>query len=526
MNKQAAMDYNSIHGPGASNFSSPSAHRMPTVSAAQAFQDLKSSPTRCISTGLFSLDCVLQNMDQAFTNVDSAFGGVSRGKVTEIYGPPGVGKTALCMQLAASALHAGEGVVWVDASHPVSGSRLSQVLTSHHSASSQPPNLSGLLSNITHFTAPSLAHLLALLCHPTPNNPPQSTSLIIINSFSTLITNAFPRTADAKPKTTPKKPGTFNPSARKFSILQYLISSLSKLATTRNIAIVLTSQCVSKMRSGAGAVLAPAITATAWEQGLGCRVEMMRDWGWEDEEGKAIDDVRLVRVLKAEGVVVARAKMIGVGIGEHGIYHLPLPTKLVAQATQPQDSSSSPLKRPHSSLPPHLAHHAANVNNNNNTTTNTTTNTTPLPHPPQKRKLSATDLEIPDSDLEDEDDEDYGWAELDEEELPPPPPQWQGSEDALAPPVEEEEEHGDEELLELAAAAGGPGAGAGGEQEEELEELEEEEEEEEAAAARLDRGGGGGGGDGNGDGDATRRRRRGRKRIQRDEIDDSEDELA
>ncbi|EKD19757.1 uncharacterized protein L3040_001897 [Drepanopeziza brunnea f. sp. 'multigermtubi'] len=504
------MDYNSIHGPGASNFSSPSAHRMPTVSAAQAFQDLRSSPTRCISTGLFSLDCVLQNIDQAFTDVDSAFGGVSRGKVTEIYGPPGVGKTALCMQLAASALHAGGGVVWVDASHPVSGPRLSQVLTSHHSPSSQPPTLSSLLTNLTHFTVPSLAHLLALLCHPAPNNPPQSTSLIIIDSFSTLITNAFPRNADAKPKTTPKKPGAFNPSARKFSILQHLISSLSKLATTRNIAIVLTSQCVSKMRSGAGAVLAPAITATAWEQGLGCRVKMMRDWGWEDEEGKAINDVRLVRVLKAEGVAVARAKMIGVGIGEYGIYHLPLPTKLVAQATQPQDSSSSPLKHPHSSLPPHLAHHVGNVNNNN-------TNTTPLPHPSQKRKLSATDLEIPDSDLEDEDDEDYGWAESDEEELPPPPPQWQGSEDALAPPVEEEEEHGDEELLELAAAAAAAGVG----EEEEEQGLEEGEKEvAAAAAARLDSGGG----CGDGDGDATQRRRR--KRIQRDEIDDSEDELA
>lgn len=56
-------------------------------------------------------------------------GGVSRGKVTEIYGPSGVGKTALgytskqrdmlkkltvySMQLAACALHAGERVIWV-----------------------------------------------------------------------------------------------------------------------------------------------------------------------------------------------------------------------------------------------------------------------------------------------------------------------------------------------------------------------------------------------------------------------------
>ncbi|KAL5316509.1 hypothetical protein ACEPPN_015557 [Leptodophora sp. 'Broadleaf-Isolate-01'] len=107
------MDYNSIHGPGHSNFSSPTAHRMPTVSAAQALQDLKTSPTRCISTGLSLLDFMLQNREPTFSDAKSLYGGVSRGKVTEIYGPPSVGKTALGMQLAASALHAGENVVWV-----------------------------------------------------------------------------------------------------------------------------------------------------------------------------------------------------------------------------------------------------------------------------------------------------------------------------------------------------------------------------------------------------------------------------
>lgn len=107
------MDYNSIHGPGQSNFSSPIARkyshltlapytanqtipdRMPTVSAAQALQDLKTSPTRCISTGLSLLDCALQNREPAFTDAETLYGGVSRGKVTEVYGPPGVGKTAL-----------------------------------------------------------------------------------------------------------------------------------------------------------------------------------------------------------------------------------------------------------------------------------------------------------------------------------------------------------------------------------------------------------------------------------------------
>ncbi|KAG4418802.1 hypothetical protein IFR04_008084 [Cadophora malorum] len=442
------MDYNSIHGPGHSNFSSPIAHRMPTVSAAQALQDLRTSPTR------------------SFSDAESLPGGVSRGMMTEIYGPPGVGKTAIGMQIAASALHGGEGVVWIDASHPISGSRLTQILTSHkpttsNSAPSELATLSSLLSNFTHFSTPSLAHLLALLTHPTASNPPPNASLIVIDSFSTLITNAFPRSTDASG--TPRKPGAPNPSARKFHILQHLISSLSKLATTRNIAIVVTSQCVTKMRPGAGAVLVPAVNATAWEQGLGCRLELMRDWGWEDEEGGMVDGVRLARVLKAEGVAVGGIRLVGFTIRETGLHSLSLPLTILPSQPTPQTH-----RHP---IPPNAktsTHTAASHNTNL----------------PQKRKLSATDLEIPDSDAED--DEDYGWAEEDEEELPPPPPQWQGSEDALAPPIEENE--GDEELLEL-------GMGEG-----------EDDEGDEA----------GNGGDGSGTA----------RRLGKEVIDDSEDELA
>lgn len=68
---------------------------MPTVSAAQALQDLNSSPKRHISTSLRLLDAVLQNREPAANDGEPFNGGVSRGKVTEIYGPPGVGKTAL-----------------------------------------------------------------------------------------------------------------------------------------------------------------------------------------------------------------------------------------------------------------------------------------------------------------------------------------------------------------------------------------------------------------------------------------------
>jgi hypothetical protein len=68
---------------------------MPTVSAAQALEDLKSSPTRCVSTGLPLLDYALQNREPQLQDNEPFFGGVSRGRVTEVYGPPGAGKTAL-----------------------------------------------------------------------------------------------------------------------------------------------------------------------------------------------------------------------------------------------------------------------------------------------------------------------------------------------------------------------------------------------------------------------------------------------
>lgn len=70
------------------------------------------------------------------------------------------------------------------------------------------------------------------------------------------------------------------------------------------------------MRPGLGAVLVPAVNATAWEQGLGCRVELMRDWGWEDEEGGVVEGVRLARVVKAEGVAVGGRRLVGFGVRE------------------------------------------------------------------------------------------------------------------------------------------------------------------------------------------------------------------
>ena len=73
-------------------------------------------------------------------------------------------------------------------------------------------------------------------------------------------------------------------------------------------------------------MLIPAINNTAWEQGLGCRVALFRDWGWNDEDGKEVNDVRLAEVLKAEGVAMAggRRRLVGFTIDEVNVRLLEL----------------------------------------------------------------------------------------------------------------------------------------------------------------------------------------------------------
>jgi len=102
------MDYHAIHGHDISSFDLPSTHRLPTVSAAQALQDLEGDASNAIPTGLAALDA---SLSPGLDNV--GHGGIQKGHVTELWGPPGAGKTAFGIQLAAHCLTERRGVVWV-----------------------------------------------------------------------------------------------------------------------------------------------------------------------------------------------------------------------------------------------------------------------------------------------------------------------------------------------------------------------------------------------------------------------------
>lgn len=87
------------HGGSSSSRSNNSvthdADRLPTVSAAQVLDELDGDPSRHVSTGLYDLDRALAGTVPSNCSAIHGPGGVVRGQITEIWGPPGAGKTGL-----------------------------------------------------------------------------------------------------------------------------------------------------------------------------------------------------------------------------------------------------------------------------------------------------------------------------------------------------------------------------------------------------------------------------------------------
>lgn len=76
------------------------------------------------------------------------------------------------------------------------------------------------------------------------------------------------------------------------------MSALQKLAATRNCAVVVLSQCATKMHSERGATLTAAVNANVWEQGVSTRLVMFRDWVWQDSN---LTSVFLAGLQKLDG---------------------------------------------------------------------------------------------------------------------------------------------------------------------------------------------------------------------------------
>lgn len=93
-------------------------------------------------------------------------------------------------------------------------------------------------------------------------------------------------------------------ASKRLQGLQFIITTLQKLAATKNCAVVLLSQCATKMRSEQKPTLIPSINTTVWEQGVSTRLVLFRDWAWN---GNKSSSVFLAGLQKIDGRVVQDA---------------------------------------------------------------------------------------------------------------------------------------------------------------------------------------------------------------------------
>ena len=202
----------------------------------------------------------------------------------------------------------------VDTAHTIPGSRLAEVVSSYRlphdqDVPSSPPitrTLSDLLEDFHHFITPTLPHLIALLNSPSVSFPPQATNIIVIDSISAVLVNAFPTAVDAyDPRQAQgKRSETIQWAAsRRWSVYGDLISRLGKLAAVQNLAIILISQTTTKVRADTGAVLYPSISIKAWDGGVHNRIVLFRDWLPNIETSVTQDlhhqGVRIAALIKA-----------------------------------------------------------------------------------------------------------------------------------------------------------------------------------------------------------------------------------
>lgn len=207
--------------------------------------------------------------------------------------------------------------ITTDGSYQLVGSRLKGFLSQTRESQSQPAH--GIepvdspdkrLDNFHHFATPTLAHLLALLTHQSGSLPPPGTSLIVVDSVSTLIALAFPKnteTTDHQQTPVKKSDAAQWASSRRWAAMGDFVSKIGRLAATKNIAILLTSQTTTRIRSETGAVLHTAIAGTAWDTGIGTRIVLFRDWMFrtadgQSRQGESMPGVRFAGVVKAKAV--------------------------------------------------------------------------------------------------------------------------------------------------------------------------------------------------------------------------------
>ncbi|OQE36327.1 hypothetical protein PENCOP_c012G04623 [Penicillium coprophilum] len=257
-----------------------------SISASQSLN--ASAATRdSIATGLARLDEALNDFPDQPNQ-----GGILRGHVTEIFGPPGAGKTSLALNIACNALRGGK-VVWIDTGCPLPSPRLEEMSVN--------------LDDFVYFRTHTLPHLIALLARPPKCFPPSETNLIVVDSVSNLFPAYFPSAQELKDQLTEGKITDKSHLQwllnRKWNVASEVATHLAKLAA-RNIAVLAINQSHTKIKGQSHAALQPLLSGSAWEASVQTRIAVYRDL---PDERVAEVEKRAGKPLpeQAEGLLVA-----------------------------------------------------------------------------------------------------------------------------------------------------------------------------------------------------------------------------
>lgn len=351
---------NHSHEDDLHNFSASPAHRLPTLNGTQALQ-AAFELQKPISTGLSVLDDILSDHDE--NNEKLTNGGIDRGTVTEIYGPPGVGKTTFAIQLTARLLKddVDAKMVWIDTCADVSINRLNDFVNYKLNASDVENNSVrdaasvsaphsedyhhniDVIDNITHLHISSFPHLLALLLHPSQDFPPKGTKLLVLDNLSSIATTGLPQrkyepiqdligipssTATHSDAVTPSRLDPANIiskslSARRLAMIASISAGLQRLAASRNIAVVVLNKAAinTSSRTGNKTIIRSVMGYQQWNENITTRIVIYRDhWPHIDWQSLTEDEARNRRKIRTFPLRIAEVERLGgVDVSADGI---------------------------------------------------------------------------------------------------------------------------------------------------------------------------------------------------------------